>query len=146
MSLFVSMSFCSFDMFFCLNVCQFLRLWLCLFVWLLHCSGSLNLLNVFTVILSFDFLAHLLFLSIVTHRLLFCFSSVHWGRFQNIEFERYGLPLPVRCMSKMFKLSANYFVLFVLQRGTFCFCLFLKLSLATTTGVDPWLYYSFNII
>ena len=73
------------------------------------------------------------------------------GRIQEIEFERHDLPLPVRCMSKLFKVSINYFsfvcacVFFVLQRLTFCFCLFFKLSLATTTGVDACLFLSFAI-
>ena len=76
----------------------------------------------------------------------FILSSVHWGRIQDIEFERHGLPLPVRCMGKPFKVSINYFDLFVLQMVTFCFCLFSKLSLATTTGVDACLCLSFDII
>ena len=48
-------------------------------------------------------------------------------------------------MGKPFKVSINYFILFVLQRVTFCFCLFFKLSLATTTGVDLCLRLSFDI-
>ena len=39
----------------------------------------------------------------------FIFSSAHWGRIQDIQFERHGLPLPVRCMGKPFKVSTNYF-------------------------------------
>ena len=41
--------------------------------------------------------------------LFFIFSSAHWGRIQDIQFERHGLPLPVRCMGKPFKVSTNYF-------------------------------------
>ena len=41
--------------------------------------------------------------------LFFIFSSAHWGRIQDIQFERHGLPLPVRCMGKSFKVSTNYF-------------------------------------
>ena len=44
------------------------------------------------------------------------------------------------------RVSTNYVVLFVLQRVTFSFCLFFKLSLATTTGVDVRLRLSFDII
>ena len=75
----------------------------------------------------------------------FILSSVHWGRIQDIEFERHGLPLPVRYMGKPFKVSINYFDLFVLQRVTFCFCLFSKLSLATTTSVDACLVFVFHL-
>ena len=74
-------------------------------------------------------------------------------RIQEIEFERHYLPLPVRCMCKLFKGSINYFsfvcvcvFFFFLQRLTFCFCLFFKLSLATITGVDACLFLSFAII
>ena len=40
----------------------------------------------------------------------FIFSSFHWERIQDIEFERLGLPLPVHCMGKMFNVTTNYFV------------------------------------
>ena len=61
--------------------------------------------------------------------------------------EMYGYDVWVcRCMGKPFKVSINYFDLFVLQMVTFCFCLFSKLSLATTTGVDACLCLSFDII
>ena len=63
-----------------------------------------------------------------------------------MEFQRHGLPLPVCCMGKLFKVSANYFVLFILQTVTFCFCLFFKLFLATTTGADVCLCLLFDII
>ena len=43
----------------------------------------------------------------------FILSSVHLGRIQDIKFERHGLPLPVHCMGKPFKVSINYFDLFV---------------------------------
>ena len=33
-----------------------------------------------------------------------------WGRIQDIEFEQLGLPLPIYCMGKPFKVSTNYFV------------------------------------
>ena len=36
----------------------------------------------------------------------------HWGRIEDIHFERHGLPLPLRCIDKMFKVSSHYFVLF----------------------------------
>ena len=39
----------------------------------------------------------------------FIFSSVHWLRILYIKFERDGLPLPVRCMGKPFKVSTNCF-------------------------------------
>ena len=67
-------------------------------------------------------------------------------RIQDIEFEWHGIPLSVRCMGKPFKVSINYFDFFVFQRVTFCFCLFFKLSLATTTGVNACLCLSFDII
>ena len=62
----------------------------------------------------------------------FIFSSVFWVRIQDIESTRHGLPLPIRLMDKLFKVSTTYFVLFVLQGATFCLCL---VSLATSTGV-----------
>ena len=40
----------------------------------------------------------------------FIFSSFHWGRTEDIDFERLGLPLPIHCMGKPFKVSTNYFV------------------------------------
>ena len=40
----------------------------------------------------------------------FIFSSFHWGRIQDIEFERLGLPVLVHCKGKPFKVSTNYFV------------------------------------
>ena len=78
----------------------------------------------------------------------FIFSSVNWGRIQ--EFERHGLPLPVHCMGKSFKVSIYNFVFFVFccfvfQRVTFCFCLFFKLSLAITTGVDACPVFVFHL-
>ena len=81
------------------------------------------------------------------HHLLFHFF-IHWGRIRDTEFERHGLPLPVRCMGKPFKISTHYFVPFVLQRVTFCLCLFVcfKSSLATTTGVVACLRLAFDII
>ena len=71
---------------------------------------------------------------------------IHWGRTQDIEFKRHGLPLPVCCMGKPFKVSIDYFDLFALQMVTFCFCLFSNFPLATTTVVDACLCLSFNII
>ena len=78
----------------------------------------------------------------------FILSSIYWGRIRDTEFERHGLPLPVLCMGKPFKVSTHGFVLFVLQRVTFCFCLFVcfKLSFTTTTGVDACPCLSFDII
>ena len=127
----------------CLFLCSFVCLFVCLGATLLL---SLYLLSVFTVIVNFDFVIQPLLLSIIYHHFYFIFSSVHWGRIQDDKFERHGLPLSVRCMSKPFKVSINYLVLFILQKVTFCFCLFLKLSLATTTGVDAFLRLSFDII
>ena len=76
----------------------------------------------------------------------FIFLSVYWNRIRDTKFDRHGLPLPIRCMDEPFNISTNYFVLFVLQRVSFCFCLFFKFSLATTTGVDVLLCLSFSII
>ena len=107
---------------------------------------SLYLLSNFTVIVSFDFV-----IQPNSHQsspiiFWFIFSSVHWGRIQDIEFEWHGLPLPVRCMGNPFQVSIKYyFVLFVLQRVTFCFSLFFELSLATITGVDACLHLPFDI-
>ena len=75
---------------------------------------SLYLVSVFTRIVSFDVVVQPLFSSIITHLFFvfvffFIFSSAHWGRIQDIQFERHGLPLPVCCMGKPFKVSTNYF-------------------------------------
>ena len=127
-------------MFLSFCVSESVCLFVCLAATLLR---SLYLLSVFTVIVSFDFVTQPLFSSIITHHFLFHFFIRPLG---DIEFERYFLPLAVRCVGKPFKVSTNYFVLFVLQRVTFCFCLLFKLSLATTTGVDTCLCLSFDII
>ena len=103
-------------------------------------------LSVFTVIVSYDFVTQQLFSSTISIIFYFIFSSINWGRIQEIEFEQHGLLLPVHCMGKLFKVSTNYFVLFVLERVTFYFCLFLKLSLATTISVDTCLCLLFDII
>ena len=128
----------------CLSVSLSLsHLSLCLAATLLW---SLYSLSVFTVIVSFDFVTQQLFSSTISIIFCFIFSSINWGRIQDIEFEQHGLLLPIRCMGKLFKVSTNYFALFVLQRVTFYFCLFLKLSLATTISVDTCLCLSFDII
>ena len=120
--MFVSMCFSSFSIFnfsfifyfFYINFCQFLCLWVCLLVYLpatLH--HSLYLVSVFTRIASFDVAVQPLFSLIITHLFFllffFIFSSAHWGRIQDIQFERHGLPLTVCCMGKPFKVSTNYF-------------------------------------
>ena len=81
----------------------------------------------------------------------FIFSSFHWGQIQDIEFERLGLPLPIHCMGKPFKVSTNYFVFscfaFLFCKGQPFFSVyFFKLSLATTTGIDAFVFHltSFN--
>ena len=40
----------------------------------------------------------------------FIFSSFHWGRIQDIEFERLGLLLIIHCMGNTFKVSTSYYV------------------------------------
>ena len=64
----------------------------------------------------FDFVIQPLFSSIITNHFLFHFFICPLGENQDIEFERDGLALPVRCMGTPFKVSINYFVLFILQR------------------------------
>ena len=108
----------------CLLVYVSLTLFICLFFWLLPCSRhyickmSLLLLSVFILWNNrcFHQSSPIIF--------YFIYSSVHWGRIQDIEFERHGLPLPVLCVGKPFKVSTNYFVLFILERVTFYFCVF----------------------
>ena len=114
----VCASICKYVFFFLyvsyLNFCQFLCLWVCLFVCLTTILLRwLYLLSIFTVLILwynryFHQSSPIIF--------YFIFSSVRWGRIQDIEFERYGLALPVRCMGTPFKVSINYFVLFILQR------------------------------
>ena len=83
-----------------------LSMYVCLFVCLAATLVlSLYVLNVFTVIISFDFLIQPLSSSPIIFN--FIFSSVHWGRTQDIQFERHGLPLPVRCMGKPLKVSID---------------------------------------
>ena len=129
---FVSMSFCSICMF---STYMVLCLWACLSVCLFGCYPVpvIKFANFFTVIVSFDFVTQSLFSSITTHHFLF---HVFIRPLGNIEFQWHCVPLPDRCMGKLFKVSTNYFVLFVLKRVTFCFCFLFKLSLATTTGID----------
>ena len=71
-----------------------------------------------------DFVTQFLFSSIITHQHLFHFFFFPLGRIQEIEFERHGLPLTIRCIGDPFNISTYYLVLFVLQRVAFCFCLF----------------------
>ena len=40
----------------------------------------------------------------------FMFSFIHWGRIQDIQFKWLGLPLPIHCVGKLFRVSTNYFV------------------------------------
>ena len=121
------MRLCKYNfLFFCLNVCQFLclSLFVCLFVCLAATLLlSLYSLSVFTVIVSFDFITKLLFLSIITHHLLFHFFICPLWENSRHEFECHGLALPVRYMGKLLKVSTHYFILFVSQKITFCFCL-----------------------
>ena len=100
---------------------------------------SLYLLSVFTVLPVLILWHNLYFYQSSLINFYFIFSSIYWGRIPDIEFERHGLPLLGRCLSKPFKVSTNCLVLFVLQTVTFCFCLFFKFSLVITTGVDACL-------
>ena len=121
-----------------------------LFVWMLPCSGHYigrsraNIIKCFYCFYKLDFVRQSSFSSPIIF--YFIFLSVYWNRIRDTKFDRHGLPLPIRCMDEPFNISTNYFVLFVLQRVSFCFCLFFKLSLATTTGVDVLLCLSFSII
>ena len=107
-------------LFFHLNVYQFLSLWACLFVWLV----ATRLLSLH-VMVCFDF-ATCFFYFYQSSQIIFhsIFSYIHWWRTQGIELKKHCLSLPVRCMSKPFIASTHYFVLFVLPRVTYCFCLF----------------------
>ena len=117
------------------------------------CKKLFNLMDIFGVILSMQ---KSMLIGYWSHNryfhqpspiiFYFIFSSVHLGRIQETELERHGLPLRVRSMGKLLKVSNNYFGPFVLQRIKFCFCLFFKLYLATTTGVDACHCLSFDII
>ena len=115
-----------------MSVSVSLCLFVCLFVWLLPYSGH-YICKVPLLFLSVMILWHKHYFH-QSSPIIFCFifSSVFWVRIQDIESTRHGLPLPIRWMDKLFKVSTNYFVLFVLQGATFCLCL---LSLATSTGV-----------
>ena len=100
-----------------------LSLFICLFgicMWL-----SLYMRTVFTVVISFGFVTYYFHQSstIISY---FIISHAHWGRIQNIKFERHGLPISIRCMIKPFEIGIQYFVLFVLQRENFCLFLFLR--------------------
>ena len=101
-----------------------LRMFACLFVWLLPYSGQyickLSLLLLPVLIFWYNPYYH----QLSPINFYFIFSFVHSGSIQDIKFERHGLPLPVRCMRKPFEVNINYFVRFVSQRVTFCFCLF----------------------
>ena len=110
----------------CLPVSVSLSMFACLFVYLAaNLFLSLYLLHKFTVMVSFDLWHNCYFHQSSATVFYFIFLSVYWGRIRYIEFERHGIPRTVCCMGKLFKLSTNYFVIFVLQRATFCFCLFL---------------------
>ena len=126
-----------------------------------HYRGLVTLFLEFTLLHTHIYIYIYIQIYIYIYKYIYICSSVNsihiihiihiWGRIQDIEFEQLGLPLPIHCMGKPFKVSTNYyvfscFVVFFLQRATFCFCLFFKLSLATTTGVDACLCLSFDII
>ena len=115
-----SMSFCSFSM-------------LSTYIFVSFCVSA-------SVSLAATLIWSLLLLSVLI------FWHNHYFRQSLGEFKWHSLPLPVCCTGKLFKVSTNYSVLFVLQRVTFCFCLFFKLSLVTTIGVDAWFHLSFDII
>ena len=129
---------------FCVSdyVCLFVCLFVCLAVTLL---GSLYLLSVFTVIVSFDFVIQPLFLSIITKHFLFHFLIRPFGE-NSRRWNWVVSCTPTRCMGKPFKVSINYFILFALQKVSFCFSLSFNLPLATTSGIDFCLRLSFDII
>ena len=125
----------------CLSVSESLSLFVCL----LGCYPvrSLYLLNVFIVIVSFDFVIQLLFSSII-HDPLFSISFFHssiGGKLKTWSSSSMIYPYPPVVL-----VCTNLFVLFDLHRVTFCFCLLFKLSLATTTGVDACLGLLFGTI
>ena len=104
-----------------------LRMFVCLTTTLL---GSIYLQIVFTVIASLILWYNPYYHQLSPINFYFIFSFVHSGSIQDIKFARHGLPLPVPCMRKPFEVNINYFVRLVLQRVTFCFCLFFwRLSL-----------------
>ena len=96
---------------FCLNVCQFLCLRVCLFICLFVYLAAilllpLDLLSVFTVILSVDFFnINFMFINHHPSSVISFFFIRTLGRIQDNEFKQYGLPLSVWFMGKRFKLS-----------------------------------------
>ena len=97
----------------CLSVSVSLCLFVCLFVWLLPYSGH-YICKVSLLFLSVMILWHNLYFRQLSPIIFyFIFSAVYWVRIHKIEFARLGLPLPVRWVGKPFKVSTNYFVLFV---------------------------------
>ena len=112
--LFVSMSFSSFSILIFLFLHKFLLVYVSvsLFVCLFGCySAPLIIfgkcLDCYCQFRCCD--TTVIFINHHPSLFFFIFSSVHWGRIQDIQFERHGLLLPVRCMGKPFKVSTNYF-------------------------------------
>ena len=100
--LFSNIFFCSLSMFSCLNVWQFLCLCVCLFVCFICLVAtlvlSLYLLSAFTVIVSLILKHNLYFQQPLPIIFYYIFSSIHYVRTQDTEFELSGLPIPVSCM------------------------------------------------
>ena len=106
-----------------------------LLICLFGCYHILIIICFFAAIVISDFVTQSLFSSIITDQHLFHFFFFSFGRIQEIEFERQGLPLTIRCIGDPFNISTYYLVLFVLQRVAFCF--YFILSLATNTIITP---------
>ena len=85
---------------------------------------SFYLLSAFTVIVRFDFVTIFIF---INHHPSFFASFFHpsiWVEFKTLSSRSMIYPQFVHCVGKPFTLSTHYFILFVLERATFCFCLF----------------------
>ena len=84
---------------------------------------SLYLVNVFTVVVSL--ICNTIFIFINHHPSCFFHIFNHpLGENWIYGARAAGSSPNVLCMSKPFKINTHYFVLFVLQSVTFCFCLF----------------------
>ena len=119
----------------CVSICKYVFLLFCLNFPVFCVSDSVVFVSLFVCLFGCYSAPFIIFseclyccyqFNFVTQSIVFyfIFSSIHWGRIRYIEFEWHYLPLPFCCMSKPFKGSTYLFVLFVLQRVTFCFCLF----------------------
>ena len=116
-------------LFFYLNVHQF-KCSLSLFVCLFGCYPApvIIIAKCLCCYCKFDFVTQSSFSSIIIHHVLFRLFIRPLGQNPRHWVRAAWSTLTLRCMDNSFKVSTYYFVLFVLQKVTFSFCLCWRLT------------------